>query len=335
MIFREVISDMDKIKWGIVGTGGIAHRFAEAVKNVSDAQLVAVASRKQETADAFGNEIGILNRFPTYEAMAQSGCIDAVYIGIPHGCHAAAAKLFLKCGIAALCEKPITVNVPELESLIACAKENKTFLMEAMWGRLTPGTEKLIEIVQLGRLGEIMGVQASFCYDMSDEPDHHAFKPEYGGGSLLDVGVYGLNFSSWYFDSPVKSVTAKANLGSTGVDVHCCVLMEYDNGAIADLSSAMLLRKPNEGFVFGTKGYAYVQRYYAPQKIVLRFEGSPEEIIETPYIGNGFEEQIYHVNDCLKKGLTESPVIPFAQSLFITRQMDLVRRQIGVVYPQD
>ena len=167
-----------------------------------------------------------------------------------------------------------------------------------------------------------------------DEMGHHVFKRENGGGSLLDVGVYGLNFASWYLGKAVASIKAEATLFN-GVDSHTCVLMKYKSGAIADISSAILLRKPNEGFVYGTKGYARLSRFYAPQKIELHFNDGREETIDTPYAGNGFEEQIAHFRDCVSQGFSESPVVTPEQTLYIMRQMDEIRAMTGVEYPQD
>jgi predicted dehydrogenase len=207
--------------------------------------------------------------------------------------------------------------------------------MEAMWARLVPGTLKLLELVEQGVLGEILGVEGKFCYTMDeDEMDHHVFKTENGGGSLLDVGVYGLNFASWYLGKDVVEINAQSAFYN-GVDKHTCVLLKYKGGDIADLSSAILLRKPNEGYVYGTKGYAYLPRFYAPQEIKLQLNNGESEIISTPYKGNGFEEQITHFSDCVLKGLKESPIITHEQTLYITKQMDEIRKIINLEYPQD
>ena len=163
--------------------------------------------------------------------------------------------------------------------MIASAKENDVFLMEAMWARLVPGTVKMLEIVESGHLGDVLGVEGKFCYTMDeDEMDHHVFKPENGGGSLLDVGVYGLNFASWYLGKDVAEINAQSDIFN-GVDSHTCALLKYKNGAIADISSAILLRKPNEGYVYGTKGYAHLRRFYAPQEIEMYLNGGEKHKI--------------------------------------------------------
>ena len=326
---------MKKIRFGIVGTGTIAHRFANAIKNVKCAELVAVASRTAEGAKKFGEEFGIKYRFDSYEKMAESDVIDAAYIAVPHSGHIGCSCLMMNGGKHVICEKPMAVNLSEAEEMFRCADKNGVLLMEAMWARLVPGTIKMLELVNSGVLGDILGVEGKFCYTMDeDEMGHHVFKNENGGGSLLDVGVYGLNFASWYLGKDVKEMSAHCSVYD-GVDSHTCVLLKYKNEAIADLSSAILLRKPNEGYVYGSKGYAYLQRFYAPQEIVLNFNDGKTQKISTPYAGNGFEEQIAHFCKCVKAGMTASHVVTPEQTLYITKQMDEIRKMTGIVYPQD
>lgn len=327
---------MSVIRWGIVGTGGIAHRFANACKNTPGAELSAVASRKIETANAFADEFGIAERFGSYEEMALSDKIDAAYIAVPHGVHKSCAMLMMNNGKAVLSEKPLAVNAKEVNELIACRDRNNVFLMEAMWARLVPGTVELIKLVKSGIIGDVRGIEGDFCYDMSDEPEHHAFKPMYGGGSLLDVGVYGLNFASWFAPAPIAEIKAVADVGKrTGVDEHCCILIRYEDGAIASISSGMMIRKPNSGFIYGTKGFIHVEHFYANEKIELNiYDEEPREILN-PYFGNGFEEEIAECCRVLNVGLIESELVPLSHTLEITRQMDAVRKQVGVVYPQD
>lgn len=324
-----------KIRFGIVGTGTIAHRFAEAIKNVDNAELVAVASRTKENAEKFGCEFDIPVRFDSYEKMAFSDVIDAAYIAVPHSGHIGCSCLMMNNGKHVLCEKPMAVNSKEAEEMFRCARENNVLLMEAMWARLVPGTIKMLELVENGVLGDILGVEGKFCYSMDeDEMDHHVFKRENGGGSLLDVGVYGLNFASWYLGKDVETINAQSDIYN-GVDSHTCVLLKYKNGAIADISSAILLRKPNEGYVYGNKGYARLLRFYAPQEIDIYLNNGETVKIPVPYAGNGFEEQIAHFSECVSKGLKESPVVTHEQTLYITKQMDKIRKITGVEYPQD
>ncbi len=324
-----------KIRFGIVGTGTIARRFANAVKNVDGAELAAVASRTKDNAEKFGDEFDIPVRFESYEKMAQSDAIDAAYIAVPHSGHIGWSCLMMNNGKHVLCEKPMAVNAAEAEEMFRCAEKNNVLLMEAMWARLVPGTLKMLELVENGVLGDILGVEGKFCYTMDeDEMDHHVFKRENGGGSLLDVGVYGLNFASWYLGRNIAEINAQSCFYN-GVDSHTCAILKFKNGAIADISSAILLRKPNEGYVYGSKGYAYLRRFYAPQEIELHFNNGDTETVSVPYAGNGFEEQIAHFCECVSLGLKKSPVVTPEHTLYITRQMDEIRRLTGIVYPQD
>ena len=326
---------MRKIRFGIVGTGNIAHRFADAIQNVPEAELTAVASRTKENAEKFGNEYNIPERFYSYEDMAKSDKIDVAYIAVPHSGHAECSILMMSNGKNVICEKPLAVNRKEVEEMIASAKDNNVFLMEAMWARLVPGTIRLIELIKGGIIGEVKGVEGKFCYTMDeDEMDHHVLKNENGGGSLLDVGVYGLNFASWYLGKDVENISAQAEIWN-GTDTHTCTLLKYKSGAIADISSATLLRKPNEGYIYGTKGYIHINRFYAPQEIEINLLDGTKEVIKEKFLGNGFEEQIIHTCECVKNGLKESPVNTFEQTLFITKQMDEIREKIGLKYPQD
>ena len=326
---------MKKLRFGIVGTGNIAHRFAEAIKNVECAELAAVASRTQENAEKFADEFDIPARFGSYEAMAKSDAIDAAYIAVPHSGHKDCSCLMMNNGKHVLCEKPMAVNYREASEMFDCAKENGVFLMEAMWARLVPGTIKLLEMIESGVLGEIRGVEGKFCYTMDeDEMDHHVLKSEHGGGSLLDVGVYGLNYASWYLGKDVESISAVCDKYN-GVDSHTCVLLKYKNGSIGDISSAVLLKKPNEGYVYGTEGFVHLNRFYAPQSLEFHLNSGENFTVEAPYEGNGFEEQIRHVCACVSKGMTESDVVTPEQTLFITKQMDDIRKMTGIIYPQD
>lgn len=320
---------MDRIRWGIVATGTIARRFAQAVKRVEDADLAAVASRSKESADKFADEFGIPHRFGSYEALAAFDGVDAVYIATPHALHTPNAILMLNHGKAVLSEKPMAVNLESLDQMIAAAQANKRLLVEGMWARLVPGTLKLLELVGQGIIGPVRGIQAVFSYDMRDEPDHHAFDPAYGGGSLLDVGCYALHFASWFAGSSVEEIKAVADVGAVSrVDEQCAILLRHENNVLAALNSGMTLRRPSDGFLFGDLGYIQMTRFYAPERFTVHLYDGETTQHETPYIGNGFEEQIIDFHRLLRAGQLESDVIPFAQSREIARQMDEIRRQV-------
>lgn len=326
---------MKPLRFGIVGTGNIAHRFARAIALVPDASLTAVASRTKEKAEAFKEEFSIPQCFDSYEAMAASDAIDVAYIAVPHGHHKECSILMMEHGKHVLCEKPMAVNLKEGLEMVRCAEKNRCFLMEAMWARFTPGTASLLQLVEEGTLGFLMGVEGDFCYALDpSQYDHHVMKVENGGGSLLDVGIYGLNFAMWHLGKKIEKIEATAETYN-GVDSHMQMTLSFANNKVAKLSSAILVDKPNVGIVRGTHGYAKVKRFYAPEEIEIFLNNGTHEVIPTPYIGNGFENQIQHVCDCIHQGLLKSPVMSTEHSLYILNQMDTIREMTNIHYPQD
>ncbi len=324
---------MKKIRWGIVGPGEIANKFAKAIKNVEEAELVAVASRSEERGRAFAEKYNIEKVFGSYEAMASFEEIDAVYISTPHPFHKPCAEIFLNAGKHILCEKPLCVNAKEAEALSKCAKKNNVFLMEAMWTRFIPAIMRAQELVQNGAIGEVRGIKADFCYASSPAEEAKLFQNGMAGGSLLDVGVYGLHFTSLFLGNDPVSVSAEACV-EDGCDSITNVLLRYAGGAIASISSATKLEKPADAYIYGTKGYIYMPHFYGAQELFLR-TAEEETHISAPSIGAGFEEEIKEACRCIEGGKTESAILPHSESIAMLRLMDKIRGIIGVRYPFD
>ncbi|MBR5156750.1 MAG: Gfo/Idh/MocA family oxidoreductase [Clostridia bacterium] len=324
---------MSKIRWGIAGPGVIAHKFAEAIGNVDTAELAAVASRSQERAEEFASEFNIPNAFSSYEEMAASPLIDAVYISTAHPFHKSCAEIFLNTKKHVLCEKPLCVNAKQAKELKLCAEKNGVFLMEAMWTRFLPAIKEAKAIIDSGEIGEVMGMNADFCYSIECDEDPKLFKNELAGGSLLDVGVYALHLASVVFDDNPQSISAFANIDN-GVDLHTQMLLKYKSGAIAALSSATKLEKPADAYIYGTKGSIYIPEFYQADKLVVR-SGGNEKTLSLAYDGNGFEGEIREVCTCINNGKNQSEILPLDESIKIIEQMDFIRKQIGLVYPMD
>ena len=321
-----------KIRWGIAGPGNIANKFAKAVMNVKDAELVAAASRNEERGRAFAENYNIPLVFKSYEDMANSDEIDAVYVAAAHPFHKSCGEICLNAKKHVLCEKPVCVNTKEAIALKECAEMNNVFLMEAMWTRFLPLICKLQEIVRSGEIGEVKGVKADFCYNFTSDDEHNIFKNKMAGGSLLDVGVYGLNFADLFL-SKNPEITAVANI-ENATDRHTQVLLKYENGAIASISSATTLEKPADGYIYGTKGYIFVPDFFRATEAFVYMGGEEKHIVK-PSIGAGFEEEIIEACSCINSGKTQSDIMPMTESIYILEQMDEVRRQIGLKYPMD
>lgn len=322
---------MKTIRWGIVGPGIIANRFAAAMQNVEGAELRAVAARSPEKGKAFAEKYGIPLAFDGYESMSVSDEIDAVYIATPHPFHKPCAELFLQAGKHVLCEKPLCVNAAQAVELQKCAAENGVFLMEAMWTRFLPAVQEACAIAASGAIGRIKGLRADFCYASTPEEEAKIFDHTMAGGSLLDVGVYGLHMAALVFGHEPERIQANAWVRG-GVDCHTAILLQYADGAIAEISSAIGLEKPDSAYLYGTKGRIYLPHFYGAEELFVTVDGK-EEHLSRPFVGNGFEEEITEVCRCIRDGKTESDILPLSESIAVIKQMDHIRKQLGIRYP--
>ena len=324
---------MKTIRWGIVGPGNIARKFARAVKNIPGAELAAVASRNEEKAKAFADAYGIPHAFEGYEAMAAFDGIDAVYIATPHPFHKPCAEMFINAGKHVLCEKPVCVNAAQAEQLQKCAEEKGVFLMEAVWTRFLPAILEAQRLVKEGRIGELRGLEADFCYGMSTKVDSYIYRNELAGGALLDVGIYGLTFAALFLGTDPVKITADADVWHD-VDRQNCVVLKYENGALANITSAVNLFKPETAYLYGSKGYISIPTFYGAQELFVHVDGETEHIAK-PSLGEGFEEEILEACKCIREGKQQSDILPMAESIKLLRQMDAIRKQIGIRYPWD
>lgn len=323
---------MKKIRWGIVGPGEIANKFAKAIKNVECAELVAVASRTEEKGRAFAQKYNIKNVFCGYEKMARSDIVDAVYISTPHPFHSSCAQLFINAKKHVLCEKPVCINASQAQKLKELAEENNVFLMEAMWTRFLPAVKEIDKLIKSGEIGEVLEVSADFCYRSSPEIEEKLFKNDMAGGSLLDVGVYGLHFADMFLEGEPQEICAMSHIRD-GVDVRTNILVKYERGT-ASISSAIDLQKPEAAYVYGTKGYIYIPAFYGATEFTLNI-GDEQRLVNVPCIGDGFEEEIIEACECIEQGKTESGILPVSVSVKMLKLMDEARAQTSVKYPFD
>jgi predicted dehydrogenase len=323
------------IRWGIIGTGGIASAFTGDLALLSDAHAVAVGSRSQSSADAFGDRFGIARRYPSYEALADDPDIDAIYVATPHPGHHAAALLGINAGKAVLVEKPFTINAGEARDLIAAAQSRGTFLMEAMWTRFLPHVIRIREIIAGGRLGEIRSVIADHGQWFPKNPDHRIYAPVLGGGALLDLGIYPLSFASMIFGTPTK-VTAVSDVAFTGVDAQTSIVLQYEGGRQSISFTTLETRTANQAAINGTDARIEVDGvFYSPSSFSVISRDGAVERFDIPHEGHGLRHQAAEVGRCLRAGLTESPILTLAETLSIMETLDEVRRQIGLRYPSE
>ncbi len=324
---------MSKIRWGILGTGGIARLFAEGLTFLDEAELVAVGSRGAKSAEEFGEQYLVPRRHASYVELANDPEVDVIYVATPHTSHKENSMLCLQAGKAVLCEKPFTLNAREAAELIGYARERKLFLMEAMWPRFLPLMVRLREMLGAGVIGELRMVHADFSFRTDFDPHSRLFDLELGGGALLDAGIYPVSMASMIFGPP-SDIVSLTHLGETGADEQTAVTLRYDKGQLAVLTTATRTAGPVDVLIRGTEGSIRILPWWlrATRMLLVR-PGQADELIELPIAGNGYNYEAAEVMRCLRAGLTESDLMPLDESLELMRTLDAIRAPWGLKYP--
>ena len=329
---------MKTVRWGILACGKIAKKFAADLKLVGDGELVAVASRDIERAKQFAAEYPAKHIFGTYEELVNCDEVDAIYVASPHSHHHEHTMLCLHHGKAVLCEKAFAINQHQAKEMIDLAREKKVFLMEALWTRFLPHYLKVREMIEEGKLGELKGVLANFGFKPPEPVSPRLFEPSLGGGSLLDIGIYPVFLAQSILGVP-GSISAKMDPASTGVDEQCSMVFHYKNGMTASLFSTLASNLETDADIFGTQGrIRLTNRFYEPSATIQYY---PDIITSRTIIpiekepGWGYQHEIRHVNECLQKGLTESPIWTLDDTMNLMKTLDGVREVMGLRYSVD
>ncbi|MFF2204559.1 Gfo/Idh/MocA family protein [Streptomyces sp. NPDC058145] len=324
------------VRWGILATGGIAAAFAADLVDLPDAEIVAVASRRAESAEAFAERFGVTRAYGDWESLAADPNIDVVYVATPHAAHRAAAGLCLTAGRNVLCEKAFTLNAREAGELVALAKEHDRFLMEAMWMYCNPLVRRLKALVDDGAIGEVRTVQADFGLAGPFPAAHRLRDPALGGGSLLDLGVYPVSFAQLLLGEP-DAVAASAVLSAEGVDLQTGALLSWESGALASLHCSIAGGTGTTASVTGSLGRIDIPAgFFHPERFVLHRDGRDcEEFTAEPADGprTSLRHEAAEVMRALRAGERESPLVPLDGSLAVMRTLDAIRERIGVRYP--
>ena len=323
------------LRWGIIGTGQIAAAFATDLALLPNAEIVAVGSRAQASADSFGDRFAIARRYSSYDALANDPEVDAVYVATPHPAHFACAGLAVRAGKAVLVEKPFTLNAAEARELVAEARARGTFLMEAMWTRFLPHVVRIRELLADDRLGEVRSLIADFGEYFPDDAIHRSFAPALGGGALLDLGVYTVSLASMLFGPPER-ITARSHPAFTGVDSQTAVILEYAGGRQALLFTTLEGHTSNRASINGRDARIEIAAdFFAPTYFQVIEGGRVAETHHIDHVGRGLRHQAAEVWRCLDSGFAESPWMPLDETIAIMDTLDEVRRQIGLRYPAE
>ena len=327
------------INWGIVGLGKIARHFANDLKLTPHAKLHAVASRSIEKAKIFAEDFDATHFYGSYEELLACPDLDVVYIATPHPMHCENALLFLKEGIPVLCEKPFAMNLEEVERMISAARESNTFLMEAIWTRFLPMTKKLLELVDSGVIGELVSVKADFGFQAPVDLESRLYNKKLGGGSLLDIGIYPLFLAQLLFNrnqtttDNFPEVKAFAQIGKTGIDENCSMLLRFSPNQHAVLDATVVNDTPVEAHIYGTKGSIKIhQRWHESKKLRLTVKGKAPQEFHFQYAARGYRFEAEEVGNCLRAGKRESELLPLSFSRGLIKLLDAVRQEIGLEY---
>lgn len=328
----------NKIRWGILGCGRIARKFAADLRLVTDAELIAVGSRSKENAEVFVRDFPAKYVHATYEALVNNKDVDVIYIATPHNLHLENTLLCIAHGKAVLCEKPFAINAKQATQMIAAAKEKKVFLMEALWTKFLPHYNKMQEMVHSGMLGEIKSVLVKFGFKPVEPAPKRLFDPALAGGTMLDIGIYNVFLALSVLGKP-DSIEAIMSPAATGIDEQCSVTFNYNSGAMAQLFSTFASNLATEAEINGRNGrIKLAHRFYAPESVVEYYPGwvdSRQQIEVHKEEGWGYQYEIRHVGECLRNGLTESPVMTFSDTLLLIETLDIIRKKAGIYYDAD
>ncbi|MCB2413124.1 Gfo/Idh/MocA family oxidoreductase [Demequina sp. TTPB684] len=320
------------IRWGILGAGGIAAKFADAVRDYTSSDVVAVSSASSlDKAKQFVEAHDAGDAVASYAELVARDDVDAVYVATTHNNHHEPAILAIEAGKHVLVEKAFAQNSVQTEAILAAAEEVGVFVMEAMWTRHLPHIYELRTAVAAGEIGDITCIIADHGQALTHVP--RMYRADLAGGALLDLGVYPISFAHTFLGVPDK-VTAVGQLTDGGVDNQVAMIFDYPN-AQASLHTSMVSKSANTAQIIGTKGRIEVDGwFYVPTTIrVVKDDVTIREF--DGRVDNGFQFQAAEVARGIAAGLTESPIMPWKATREVMALMDLVRGQIGLRYPNE
>ncbi len=308
----------DTVRWGVLGAGAIAKRFAASLKNEPRATLVAASGRTAAHVEAFASAYGC-DACESHDALLARDDVDAVYVAVPASSHAEWSIKALRCGKAVLCEKPAALTAAEFSQVAQAALDHDRLFVEAMKPRFTPLYQKVRSLVADGAIGEVGSVTFSLKRSI-DCPEGHWYADPVGGGAALDLGIYGAAWADEYARGDI-SVKRCSHTYRNEVDrADECALVLGDVACTIDVSADS--GDESQVKIAGSLGSIEVEQVTRPERAVLRRPGAPDELVEYPLPGDDFSAEIASFTDTLLSGAQESDVMPLADSLRCARIVD-------------
>ncbi len=328
------------INVAILGAGGIAQKMTRTLREMikqgnQSIKMHSVASRNSEKALRFSREYGFEKAYGSYEEMLRDPDVDLVYVATPHSHHYEHMMMCLEHGKHILCEKAFTVNATQAQEVLKLAKKKGLYVAEAIWTRYLPSRKMIDDLIQSGAIGKPRMVTANLAYVL----DHveRMIKPELAGGALLDLGVYALNFAAMVLGKDVIDIHSTAQMADSGVDVQDSITLTFAGGQMAVLCAAMDCAGDSHGVVYGTKGTLTADNINNPKVITVSPLGKPEEVktYHVPPQLTGFEYQVQTAVDAIERGEIECEAMPHSEIIRIMKQMDDIRSQWNLKYPNE
>ncbi len=322
------------MKLGILGTGVIAYKVAQTLKQMDEIECYAVASRTLENALAFKRELGFEKAYGSYKEMVEDPNLELVYVTSPHSHHFEHMMLCMEHGKAVICEKAFTLNAEQATAVMDYSRTHGVFAAEAIWTRYMPSRKIIDDFLKSGAIGEVKALTANLSYLTEHRERMH--RPDLAGGALLDVGVYGINFAMMHFGDDIDRIESSVKMTSSGVDEMENMTLFYKDGRMAMLSAGMNALSDRQGVFYGTKGYAIVENINNPQSITVYDDNhSLVKRIEVPEQISGYEYEFRECVKAIEEKRTESWSMPLQTSVEVMEIMDGFRRQWGLVYPME
>lgn len=322
------------MKFGILATGPMAQTFTDTLAKMAEVELYAVASRSLDKAIAFKEKNHFTKAYGSYLELLEDEDVEIVYIVTPQNTHFELMKMCIEHNKPVLCEKAFTLNANQAKEIKRLANEKKVFVAEALWPRYMPSRKIIDEAINSGIIGTPKVLTGNLSYIIY--MNKRIVDINLGGGALLDVGVYGLNFALMHFGTDIAKIDSSVQFTDTGVDGQETITLHYSNGRIASLTHGIYSRSDRKGIVWGDKGYLIIENINNPSSIdaydtsdnLLKHYDIPKQI-------SGYEYEIQECIDCVKQGKIESDSIPLNDSIVLMETMDKIRNIWGLKYPQE
>ena len=323
---------MKKINIGFIATGSMAEKMAKTVAKIKEVESYAVSARDIKRSKAFAKKYGFKKFYGSYEDMVKDENVDLVYIATPHSHHYEHIKLCLNNNKNVLCEKAFTVNTKQARDVILLAKKKKLLLAEAIWTRYMPSRDIINETIKSGIIGKVTSLTANLGYVVNKK--ERLIEPELGGGALLDVGVYTINFALMVFGNKIKRIDSTCVKTKKGVDEQNSITLTFDDGKMAILNSTMSALTNREGVINGDKGYIIVKNINNPESItVYSLDRKVVKTIKVPKQISGYEYEVISCVDAIRNKKLECKEMPHEDIIRVMNIMDTLRRSWKIKYP--